>query len=704
MAEMNTDNSQSAGIDLSQFYQVFFEEAGENLDNMEQLLLGLDITQADDEELNAIFRCAHSIKGGAATFGFSDVAELTHQMETLLDKLRRHELAPNASMVDVLLASGDALKAQLARHQGNGGDAIDTTELLFNVRALVAGEAPVAIAAAPVVAAQPAASVAAAPAAKGKRLVELRVGPLSNLAQADELRDLFKEIEGLGTIEDLPSLPDQANTRRFKLETASAESDLLDLFTFHVSREEVVFLPWSEGGVEVDPDKGLFEGGPAAAHEEPGYGFFDNAPGAPTGRAVAVSAASAEVATASSAAAKPAAKADKPAAGGLESSTIRVSVEKVDQLINLVGELVITQAMLAQNSRGLDPVLYQQLVSGLTDLDRNTRDLQEAVMSIRMIPMSTVFSRFPRMLRDLANKLGKKVELVMQGESTELDKGLVEKITDPLTHLVRNSCDHGVEMPADRIAKGKPEVGTITLAASHQGGSIVIEVRDDGRGLNREKLISKAREKGIDAPDTMSDSDCWNLIFAPGFSTADEVTDVSGRGVGMDVVKRNITSLGGTVEIDSAEGYGMRVSVRLPLTLAIMDGMSVGVGEEVYILPLSSVVESFQVNEEMVKTIGGSGRVVEVREEYMPVIELEKVFGVPRFDWEHTSGIMVVVEAEGGRVALLVDELLGQQQVVVKNLESNYRKVNDVSGATIMGDGRVALILDVGSLVRRSRH
>ena len=404
------------------------------------------------------------------------------------------------------------------------------------------------------------------------------------------------------------------------------------------------------------------------------------------------------------AAVKPAApKADKPAAA-LEASTIRVSVEKVDQLINLVGELVITQAMLAQNSRGLDPVVYQQLVTGLTDLDRNTRDLQEAVMSIRMIPMSTVFSRFPRMLRDLANKLGKKVELVTQGEATELDKGLVEKITDPLTHLVRNSCDHGIEMPADRLAAGKPEIGTITLAASHQGGSIVIEVRDDGKGLSREKLLKKAREKGIDAPDSMTDPEVWSLIFAPGFSTADEVTDVSGRGVGMDVVKKNITSLGGTVEIDSAEGYGMRVAVRLPLTLAIMDGMSVGVGEEVYILPLSSVVESFQVSTEMIKTVGGSGRVVEVRDEYMPVIELERVFNVPRFDWEHNSGIMVVVEAESGRVALLVDELLGQQQVVVKNLETNYRKVNDVSGATIMGDGRVALILDVGSLVRRSRH
>jgi two-component system chemotaxis sensor kinase CheA len=308
------------------------------------------------------------------------------------------------------------------------------------------------------------------------------------------------------------------------------------------------------------------------------------------------------------------------------------------------------------------------------------------------------------MLRDLAGKLGKKVELVTQGEATELDKGLVEKITDPLTHLVRNSCDHGIELPAERLARGKPEHGTITLVASHQGGSIVIEVRDDGRGLNRAKLLKKARERGIEAPDTLSDQEVYGLIFAPGFSTAEQVTDVSGRGVGMDVVKKNITALGGTVEIDSAEGYGMTVRVRLPLTLAIMDGMSVGVGEECYILPLSSVVESFQVQPGMIRTIGGSGRVVEVRDEYMPVIDLEKVFDVPRFDFERQSNIMVVVEAEGGRVALLVDELLGQQQVVVKNLESNYRKVDDVSGATILGDGRVALILDIGSLVRRSRH
>ncbi len=724
MAETSMDSSSAAaGIDLSQFYQVFFEEAGENLEQMEQLLLELDVTAADDEELNAIFRCAHSIKGGAATFGFADVAELTHQMETLLDKLRRHELTPTPAMVDVLLQSGDALKAMLARHQGAGGSEIDTTELLFNIRAMVAGEAPpvaVTPAAAPVAKPVAASAALAAPAAApttGARVVELQVGPLSDPSQADNLLELFKEITDLGQIEPLPALSELSGVRRFKVSTSTAESEMMDLFTFHVSREQVKFVVFGDApaapAVTSDTEQGygFFEPLPAAeaakaeAPAEQGYGFFDNAPGAPSQAASASATAVQAVAPAAAQPTKAAApKADKPQAAGLEASTIRVSVEKVDQLINLVGELVITQAMLAQNSRSLDPVVYQQLVTGLTDLDRNTRDLQEAVMSIRMIPMSTVFSRFPRMLRDLANKLGKKVELVTQGEATELDKGLVEKITDPLTHLVRNSCDHGIEMPADRIANGKPEVGTITLAASHQGGSIVIEVRDDGKGLSREKLLKKAREKGIDAPDSLTDPEVWNLIFAPGFSTAEEVTDVSGRGVGMDVVKKNITSLGGTVEIDSAEGYGMRVAVRLPLTLAIMDGMSVGVGEEVYILPLSSVVESFQVSPEMIKTVGGSGRVVEVRDEYMPVIELEKVFEVPRFDWEHNSGIMVVVEAESGRVAVLVDELLGQQQVVVKNLETNYRKVNDVSGATIMGDGRVALILDVASLVRRSRH
>ena len=720
MADSSTENGTGSGIDLTQFYQVFFEEAGENLDRMEHQLLEINIESADDEELNSIFRCAHSVKGGAATFGFTDVAELTHQMETLLDKLRRHELRPTPLMVDVLLQAGDALRALLARHQGSGSGEVDTTELLFNIRALASGEKPMVMpSTAP---SKPLEQHTSPPIREhvGKvasgvtaRQIELRVGPMENCDQADNLIELFKEIIDLGTIEPIDGGKGGEGIRRFKVTTTSSDNDLLDLFTFHVSREHLKLIPLDNGfgfhenapGVPKLQDSGL------------GYGFFDDATGSPgvlssqakgpespeplekivEGKAAATSPEAAKESV------KASPRADKPSAVS-EATTLRVSVEKVDQLLNLVGELVITQAMLTQNSKDLDPSIHQQMVSGLSDLVRNTRDLQESVMSIRMIPMSMVFNRFPRMLRDLAGKLGKKVDFVTIGEATELDKGLVEKITDPLTHLVRNSCDHGIETPAERVAKGKPEQGTITLSASHQGGSIVIEVRDDGRGLSRDKLMRKAREKGIDAPDSMTEAEAWSLIFAPGFSTADIVTDVSGRGVGMDVVKKNILSLGGTVDIDSAEGYGMRVSVRLPLTLAIMDGMSVGVGDEVYILPLSSVVESFQVTPGMIRAIGGGAHVVEVRKEFMPVMELEKIFGVPRFDFERISGIMVVAEAEGGRVALLVDELLGQQQVVVKNLEANYRKVEDISGATIMGDGRVALILDVGNLVRQGRH
>ena len=698
----------SAGIDLSQFYQVFFEEAAENLESMEQMLLNLDLGDPDDEQLNAIFRCAHSVKGGSATFGFADVAELTHQMETLLDRLRRHELRITAAMVDVLLAGGDALRAQLARHQGGGGEVVDTNPLLAEIRAHAeGGAAPPATAAAaaavrraPAPAPAPGVPAAAPPAdaPAGARALELRVGPLADPSLADNLVELFKEITNLGRIEPLDAGRDADGVRRFKVVTTSSDNDLIDLFGFHVAREHVQLMPLTQG-------YGFHEGAPGApsdaAGADPGYGFFDDAPAAEDpGPASAPEAAPREAPAPRAAAPRP----DAKAAGSQESSTLRVSVNKVDQLINLVGELVITQAMLAQNSKGLDSAVHQQLSSGLADLERNTRDLQEAVMSIRMIPMSLVFNRFPRMLRDLAGRLGKKVELVQVGEATELDKGLVEKITDPLTHLVRNSCDHGIELPAERLARGKPEHGTIMLIASHQGGSIVIEVRDDGKGLNRGKLLKKARERGLEVSDAMSDGEVYNLIFAPGFSTADEVTDVSGRGVGMDVVKKNIAALGGTVEIDSAEGHGMTVRVRLPLTLAIMDGMSVGVGDEVYIVPLNSVVESFQVKPGLIKTIGGSGRLVEVRDEYMPVLDLEALFGVPRLDLGRSPEIMVVVEAEGGRVALLVDELLGQQQVVVKNVESNYRKVDDVSGATIMGDGRVALILDIGALIRRARH
>jgi two-component system chemotaxis sensor kinase CheA len=724
-----TDTGAAAGLDLSQFHQVFYEEAGENIDNMEQMLLHIDLAEASDEDLNAIFRCAHSVKGGAATFGFADVAELTHQMETLLDRLRRHELAPTPAMVDVLLQSGDALRAMLARHQSGQGEPVDTQALLQDIRsitqpghesrprgstpALMAGPGPAsALASVPAPAVVAQASTQAVP--DGSRRLRLTLGPLQDPSRAQDVVDLFREIGGLGTITALPQAQADDRLHRYELITTSSDDELIDLFGFHVSREEIRLEPAAPTAA-LTPAPAP----PAVSLDAPdgSYGLFAGAPGAPeaaphgpaavtttTAAAVAPPTPGAEAAAAVSARTAPARADRPPATPGSDATTLRVSVDKVDQLINLVGELVITQAMLAQTGKALDLAQHPQLASGLADLERNTRDLQEAVMSIRMIPMSVVFNRFPRMLRDLATRLGKKVELVQVGEATELDKGLVEKITDPLTHLVRNACDHGIEPPDERLARGKPEHGTLTLVASHQGGSIIIEVRDDGRGLNRGKLLSKARERGLSAPDSLSDSEVWGLIFEPGFSTAEAVTDVSGRGVGMDVVKRNITALGGTVEIESLQGHGMTVRVRLPLTLAIMDGMSVGVGAECYIMPLASVVESSQVRPQMIRTIGGASRVVEVRGEYMPVIELEEVFDVPRGDRERGTPIMVVVEAEGLRAALLVDEVLGQQQVVVKNLESNYRKVPDVSGATIMGDGRVALILDVVSLVRRSRH
>jgi two-component system, chemotaxis family, sensor kinase CheA len=645
------------GIELGQFHSLFFDEAGENLERMEQLLLALDLTAAGDEVLNAIFRCAHSVKGGAATFGLADVAELTHQMETLLDRLRRGELAPTAAMVDTLLRAGDTLRAQLSRHRAGGDDEpIDASALLLAMR----GQADaLATRAAGAPASSVAASAAPAGGADGMRRLELRIGPLHDtpaLAALAALVEMFREIPDLGHIEALDD-GGADGMRRFSLATRSSDAELMDLMCFHVSSALVQLSP----------------------------GLADAAAPAPPPQADVM-----------------AAQRASPAAG--DAGTLRVAVGKVDQLINLVGELVITQAMLAQRFAALEPAAQQQLAGGLGELERHTRALQDAAMSIRMIPMSVVFSRFPRLLRDLAGKLGKKVELVTQGDATELDKGLIEKITDPLTHLVRNACDHGVEAPAERAVRGKPETGTITLAAAHQGGSIVIEVRDDGRGLSRAALLKKARECGLPAPDTLGDDEVWALIFAPGFSTAAAVTEVSGRGVGMDVVKRNIGALGGVVEIESREGQGMCVRVRLPLTLAIMDSMSVRVADECYVLPLSAVVESLQCPPGRVLGHGGA-ELMSLRDEVLPVLALDRLFDVRRSAGDACADtIVVVVEADGMRAGLRVDELLGQQQVVVKNLETNFARVDNVSGATILGDGRVALILDIGALLRRLRR
>ena len=714
MGEVSNQGLQGGEFDLTQFYAVFFEEAGENLANMESLLIDIDIEAPSDEDLNAVFRVAHSIKGGAATFGFSDVTNLTHELETLLDRVRRHELALNSSMVDVLLEAGDVVRAQLARHQGSTTDIPETSDLVGRIKLLASGaviEPRKPAGAAPASAAAPAAPAAPAEEAlpEGTRRLAVRVGPITDGKVADNLAELFRDIPSLGTIApaDAGTL-DAGGFRRFVVTTQSPDSELIELFSFHVAREQVLIEPHVAAAPAPAP-------APVAAAPvvDDSFGFFTDLP-APAAPAAAPAAPAAAVAAAPAASAAPAKaaegkpRAEKAGGANLDSNTLRVSVERVDQLINLVGELVITQAMLTQQVKDLDPAQFRSLLGGVTDLERNTRHLQEAVMSIRMIPMSFVFNRFPRLIRDLAAKLEKKIELKMVGEATELDKGLIEKIIDPLTHLVRNSADHGLETADKRVAAGKSETGTITLSASHQGGSILIEVRDDGAGLNRKRILAKATERGLPVRDDMTDAEVWALIWEAGFSTADQVSDVSGRGVGMDVVRRNIAALGGTVELESVEGQGTRVCVRLPLTLAIMDGMSIGVGGETYILPLASVIESFQVEPGMIQTVGSNGRVVKVRDEYMPVVALADEFNVPRFNGDEAgkapTEILVIVEAEGKRLAAIVDELLGQHQVVVKNLESNYRRVRDISGATILGDGHVALIIDVSSLVKRTRH
>ncbi|MFO7189278.1 MAG: chemotaxis protein CheW [Pseudomonadota bacterium] len=711
-----------SSVDMRQFYQVFFEEAQEHLTEMESLLLSIDPAAATTEELNAIFRAAHSIKGSSGTFGFTDMTEVTHELESLLDKVRKGEFTLTHEMVDALLAAGDVLRAQLAYHRGDSGEVPDTSAICERIRALLQAQ-----------------TAQHAPATE--RVRELLVSfPVLETVDDAALAEVLDMLGALGTVIGTPT-QDDGPMRRLRFRTAAAEKQIRNLFALICDPDAVLIEPVQEDAA--DGSYGFFDAVPASAAEgEAAYGFFDDAPGTPAAKAVegqdygfftdvagATEAPAAEEAPAPQPPAPEAAPGpmpygrratDLPDADGMragrretdkivysaaaEAASIRVSVEKVDQLINQVGELVITQAMLAQAVSQLDPVAHQALFNGLADLERNTRDLQESVMSIRMMPIGFVFKRFPRMVRDLAAKLGKQVQLHMEGEATELDRGLIEKIADPLTHLIRNSVDHGIEAPEQRIAAGKPAHGSITLRAAHQGGGILIEVIDDGKGLDRNKILARARERGLPANDHMSDNEVWQLIFEPGFSTADTITDISGRGVGMDVVKRNITELGGSVDIESAPGYGTRVTVRLPLTLAIIDGMSVAVGEDIYIIPLAMVVETLPLSNRTVRSVAGGGHVVEVRDEYLPLVSLRDLFPGSTRGPEADEGIMLVVESEGIKNAFLVDELLGQQQVVVKSLEANYRKVPGISGATILGNGQVALILDVPSLVRMSRH
>lgn len=712
-------------IDISQFYQVFFDEAEELLAEMERLLLGVDVAAPDPEDLNAIFRTAHSVKGGASTFGLTDMCDVTHVLESLLDRIRKGEMALTSNHVDAFLAAKDGLKMQLDGHRH--GASVDQ-EAIANVRMVLHDLAEGLVPQAPVVAPS---YLTAAP--KQHHPLENAHRYKIELPQVAR-RDIDALVDELGLMGRVSVTPLEGGRTALVITTHESLDDVIAICSFVLDPNELkIFeapaltpeqraleaaerrrIEDEQGYGFFGPDDDFTAGEQAPSEDELGYGFFQPIEQIRAAAGIAPPAAAAsEPQSAHRAEAQHVlehlaeASAEKKAArkdAQSESSSIRVSVEKVDQLINLIGELVITNAMLEQRSSALDPIGHERLLSSVSQLGRNTRELQEAVMSIRMMPMDFVFSRFPRMVRDLAGKLGKKVDFITHGAATELDKGLIERIVDPLTHLVRNSIDHGIEMPAARAAAGKSEAGRLFLSAGHQGGHVVIEVADDGGGLNRERILAKAAQNGLAVSDGMSDAEVWQLIFAPGFSTAEVVTDVSGRGVGMDVVKRNITAMGGSVDIRSAKGFGTTISISLPLTLAILDGMSIRSGEEIYILPLSFVVESLQPAPEDVRDIAGRGRVLKVRGEYLPLIPLYQMFDIEPRHRDPCDGIVVILETEGKKAALFVDELVGQQQVVVKNLEANYRKVAGISGATIMGDGGVALILDVAALVRSSRQ
>lgn len=659
-------------MDITDFYQTFFDEADELLADMEQHLLDLVPEAPDSEQLNAIFRAAHSIKGGAGTFGFTILQETTHLMENLLDEARRGEMQLNTDIINLFLETKDIMQEQLDAYKSSAEPDAASFEYICNALRQLALEA------------KGEASAPAVPAAKLSVVDAVAEPATAPDAPAGKLRVVLSRLkenevnlleEELGNLATLSNVVKGKDSLAATLDGGIGQDDIVAVLCFVIEADQIAF--------ETE----------AAAVEAP----------APADNTPAVVAAAPALKAVPKETAAPA-RGEKPAARSSESTSIRVAVEKVDQLINLVGELVITQSMLAQRSNELDPVTHGDLITSMGQLQRNARDLQESVMSIRMMPMEYVFSRFPRLVRDLAGKLNKQIELTLMGSSTELYKSLIERIIDPLTHLVRNSLDHGIELPENRVAAGKSPVGNLILSAEHQGGNICIEVTDDGAGLNRERILAKAISQGMAVNENMTDEEVGMLIFAPGFSTAEQVTDVSGRGVGMDVVKRNIQEMGGHVEIQSKQGAGTTIRILLPLTLAILDGMSVKVADEVFILPLNAVMESLQPREEDLHPLAGGERVLEVRGEYLPLVELWKVFEVDGAKTEATQGIVVILQSAGRRYALLVDQLIGQHQVVVKNLESNYRKVPGISAATILGDGSVALIVDVSALQGLNRE
>ncbi|MCL7419553.1 MAG: chemotaxis protein CheA [Methylobacter sp.] len=699
-------------IDMAQFHQVFFEECFEGLEAMESGLLNLDTGDIDSEVINVIFRGAHSIKGGSGTFGFSNVADFTHIMETLLDEMRDGRRKVTQAAIDVLLGSVDCLREMITAIQQEQD--VDETRVAEQKSALevelygsAASPEPASVnhsiaMETPVTMSEP------APAQQHEQQgYEIAFTPYLTLLQTgnDPVR-MFRELAELGELTASVNVQDIPDFYELNPEECYLAWDLK--VAGDISEDEVnEIFDWVKGDCELEiqslaakPVKDPVAHIPAVDAET-----LSNMSESGISEPAAIS----PLPVTEDAVKKMASQKAEPESAKTvtkSSSTIRVDTAKIDTLINMVGELVITQSMLSLVGEHFAMNKESQLKSGLAQLERHTRELQQSVMNIRMLPISFVFSRFPRLVHDISSKLGKKIELKLVGENTEVDKAVVELINDPLVHLIRNSLDHGIEMPVDRIAAGKPETGTIELRAYHRGGHIVIEIIDDGRGLNKDKIKAKAIEKGlIDKHSTLTDKQVFELIFLPGFSTAEQLTDISGRGVGMDVVRKNIQELGGNIEITSELDKGTTISIHLPLTLAILDGQSVAVGDEIYIVPLVSIIESINITEKMLNRVAGKGETFRLRNEYIPIIRMHEIFNVQTAKASQLAeGIIVVVEGQGMRCGLFVDDLLGQQQVVIKSLEANYKRVEGISGATILGDGSVALILDIPGLVRLSNR
>ena len=694
-------------LEMAEIAKVFFQESREGLDVMESGLLGLGAS-ADSENINTIFRAAHSIKGGSATFGFAEVADFTHGVETLLDEMRNGVRPVTAEAIQTLLQTCDCLREMIASTEAEQPlDKLRIATLNSDIRAILgehanaepssAATAAWACAAAPAPAAYAAAASGAANEPAGWRVVFEPVADLLRLRNepvrmSAELRRLgaFASQADASRLPPLDALDPESCYLSWNIEIDGPipRAKLNEVFDWVDSGCRLEFIPTGSSAPAALPGAAQTGVQPHAAIAASPTASKGVSPTEPKG-------ASPAEAERSAPAAVPAQKA------AVESGSIRVATEKVDDIINLVGELLITQSMLYGFADGINPNDLDRLHQGLSQLARNTRELQESVMQIRMLPISFAFNRFPRIVHDLSRKLAKKVELKLSGEGTELDKTVLEKISDPLVHLVRNALDHGLETPERRLAAGKHETGTLELAAFHEGGNIIIEVRDDGAGLNKVKILQKARERALVAPDQeLTDEQIDNLIFMPGFSTAEQISDVSGRGVGMDVVRRNINDLGGHVQISSKEGLGSTIRIRLPLTLAILDGQLVRVGKEVYIISLLAIVETIQVARERINTLVGRTEVFRLRDEYLPVVKLCDQFGVEPDSRSAEDGLLVVIEADGKRAGVLVDDLLAQQQVVIKSLESNFKAVQGIAGATILGDGTVALIIDVPGLIR----